>query len=106
MTREEFIDIKAPQLAFYAKAFLKEQIDFSEVQYYLWEILEQWQQQQFERDEKTDVELVFSHLLESLDKWPGWVIRSNLFLQRQIDGYCDYLTSGGRYSDNSVSISY
>jgi hypothetical protein len=43
VTIEEFIDNKAPQLAMYGKAFLSDELDFHEVQLYLWDTLEGWQ---------------------------------------------------------------
>lgn len=43
MTIAEFIDNKAPQLAMYGKAFLSDELDFHEVQLYLWDTLEEWQ---------------------------------------------------------------
>lgn len=102
MTRDEFIDKKAPQLAFYGKAFLKDQIHFDEIQHYLWDTLEEWQYHDYQGEAQSDMERVFWHLLHSFDKWPDWVIRGNQYLRVQIDGYCDYLSLGGRCPPNCI----
>ncbi|MCE9686314.1 hypothetical protein LZP73_08830 [Shewanella sp. AS16] len=96
MTTAEFIDTKAPQLAFYGKAFLSEQLEFQEVQLYLWDTLEEWQNLNPQGDALTDMEKVFWHLLHSFDKWPDWVLRGNQHLSKQLHDCCDYLSLGGQ----------
>ncbi|ABO24757.1 hypothetical protein SHLO109777_06560 [Shewanella loihica] len=95
MTPNEFIDNKAPQLAQYGKAFLNNQLDFNEIQLYLWDTLEEWAQFNHQGDAQTDIERVFWHLIHAFDRWPDWTIRGNQFLRKQIDDCCDFLSLGG-----------
>ncbi|MCE9677955.1 hypothetical protein LZP69_01940 [Shewanella sp. AS1] len=101
MTPNEFIDNKASQLALYGKAFLNDQVEFHEIQLYLWDTLEEWQAfthlGDAQNDTESEVEKVFWHLLQAFDRWPDWVIRGNQFLRKQIDDCCDYLSIGGPY---------
>ncbi|MEI6858933.1 MAG: hypothetical protein V5788_03960 [Shewanella sp.] len=102
MTPNEFIDNKAPQLAQYGKAFLRDQLDFNEVQLYLWDTLEEWQQFNHQGDAQTDTERVFWHLLYTFDKWPDWMLRGNQYLRKQVDECCDYLDFGGKMPKNCI----
>ncbi|WP_133408073.1 hypothetical protein [Parashewanella tropica] len=95
MTTQDFIDEKAPQLAHYGKAFLSQQIDYNEVQLYLWDTLEEWQRLEVLGDTQTDTETVFWHLLHSFSKWPAWAIRGNHVLRQQISDCCDFLVGDG-----------
>ena len=104
MTIDDFIDIKAPQLAHYGKAFLSDQLDFNEIQLYLWDTLEEWQQLDTQGEAQTDIERVFWHLLHSFDKWPDWVIRGNQYMRKQITDCCDYLSLGGHLPDGCCGV--
>lgn len=94
MTVDDFIDDKAPQLAKYGKAFLGEQLEFNEVQLYLWDTLEEWQMYQSSGEVQTDLERVFWHLLHAFDRWPEWMLRGNRNLRQHINECCDYLSLG------------
>ncbi|MBV7315911.1 hypothetical protein [Shewanella sp. NIFS-20-20] len=104
MTREEFIDNKAPQLAFYTNAYLTDQIAFDEIQLYLWDTLEEWQQGDYQGEAQSDIEQAFWHLLHNFDKWPDWVLRGNRFLRQQIQQYSDYLSIGGQKPSSCVGV--
>ena len=104
MTSNQFIDDKAPQLAFYGKAFLSNQLDFNEIQLYLWDTLEEWQMYDHQGDAQTDMERVFWHLLHAFDRWPSWAIRGNQFLRQQVDDCCDYLSIGGQIPQGCIGI--
>ncbi len=113
MTPNEFIDNKAPQLALYGKAFLNHQLEFNEIQLYLWDTLEEWQQFSHQGEAQTDIsdiEKVFWHLLHAFDKWPDWMLRGNQFLRKQIIDCCEFLSFNGPcpsgcvgYRPNSVN---
>ncbi|MCU8068635.1 hypothetical protein [Shewanella sp. SM32] len=104
MTATEFIDNKAHQLAFYGKAFLSEELDFHEVQLYLWDTLEEWQQLNSTGEAQTETEKVFWHLLHSFNRWPDCVIRGNQYLRKQVNDCCDYLSLGGRVPQGCIGI--
>ncbi len=98
MTPNDFIDNKAPQLALYGKAFLNDQLEFNEIQLYLWDTLEEWQQFNHQGETQTDirdVEKVFWHLLHAFDRWPDWMLRGNQFLRKQIGDCCEFLSFNG-----------
>ncbi|EGM70909.1 MULTISPECIES: hypothetical protein [Shewanella] len=104
MTVVEFIDNKAPQLALYGKAFLSDELDFHEVQLYLWDTLEEWQQLVPTGEAQTETEKVFWHVLHSFNKWPDWMIRGNHYLRKHIDDCCDFLSLGGRMPAGCIGI--
>ncbi|AAN56793.1 hypothetical protein HRJ35_20390 [Shewanella oneidensis MR-1] len=104
MTIEEFIDNKAPQLAVYGKAFLSDELDFQEVQLYLWDTLEEWQQLIPTSEAQTETETVFWHLLHSFNKWPDWMIRGNQYLYQQLHACCDFLSLGGQMPSGCIGI--
>lgn len=104
MTTSNFIDEKAPQLAHYGKAFLCQQIDYSEVQMYLWDTLEEWQQYDSQSETQSDIETVFWHLLHSFSKWPAWAIRGNHVLRQQISECCDFLSGQGSIPKGVIGI--
>ena len=104
MTPTEFIDNKAPQLAQYGKALLSDQLDFNEVQLYLWDTLEEWQQFNHQGDAQSDMERVFWHLLHAFDRWPDWMFRGNQYMRKQVDECCDYLNLGGQVPNNCIGI--
>ncbi|MGI1944149.1 hypothetical protein [Shewanella glacialipiscicola] len=104
MRTTEFIDNKAPQLAFYGKAFLNGELDFQEIQLYLWDTLEEWQQLNSTGEAQSEMEKVFWHLLHSFNQWPDYVIRGNQYLRKQVNDCCDYLSLGGRVPQGCVGI--
>ncbi len=104
MTVIEFIDNKAPQLALYGKAFLSNELDFHEVQLYLWDTLEEWQLLAPTSEAQTETEKVFWHLLHSFSKWPDWMIRGNQYLRKQIHDCCDFLSLGGQMPANCIGL--
>ena len=102
MTTNDFIETKAPQLAFYGKAFLDNQLEYQEIQIYMWDVLEEWQyfthsnNSASDSTNQSDTEKVFWHLLQCFDKWPDWAIRGNQYLRQQIHECCDFLNIGGK----------
>ncbi|MCH1929307.1 hypothetical protein L9G16_03865 [Shewanella sp. A25] len=104
MTIEEFIDNKAPQLAMYGKAFLSNELEFHEVQLYLWDTLEEWQLLIPQSEAQSETEKVFWHLLNSFSKWPDWMIRGNQYLRKQIHDCCDFLSIGGQMPAGCIGI--
>ncbi|NKF49613.1 hypothetical protein G3R49_03360 [Shewanella sp. WXL01] len=108
MTADDFIEAKAPQLAFYGKAFLDEQLEYKEIQLYMWDVLEEWQclvnTPQSKAQLPSETEQVFWHLLHCFDKWPEWAIRGNQYLRKQVDDCCDFLNIGGKFPDSCIGI--
>ncbi|ARD21402.1 MULTISPECIES: hypothetical protein [Shewanella] len=108
MTPNDFIETKAPQLAYYGKAFLNNQLEHSEIKLYMWDVLEEWQSiadsPTFEPQTPTDTEKVFWHLLHCFDQWPAIVIRGNQFLRQQVDDCCDYINIGGTMPSGCIGL--
>ncbi|ABM26167.1 MULTISPECIES: hypothetical protein [Shewanella] len=104
MTATDFIDNKAPQLAVYGKAFLSDELEFHEVQLYLWDTLEEWQLLNPTGDAQTETEKVFWHLLHSFNTWPGSTLRGNQYLRKQIHDCCNFLSLGGRMPNGCIGI--
>lgn len=100
----EFIDNKAPQLALYGKAFLNNELDYQEIQLYLWDTLEEWQQLPNPTTWPSDTETVFWHLLHTFNKWPDYVIRGNQYLSKQIHDCCEYLSLGGKIPNGCIGV--
>lgn len=108
MTPNDFIEHKAPQLAYYGKAFLDNQLDYKEIQLYMWDVLEEWQALAVpslqEQPPQTDTEKVFWHLLHCFDSWPEWALLGNEFLRKQVDECCDYINIGGAFPQDCIGI--
>jgi len=104
VTTAEFIDNKAPQLAIYGKAFLSNTLDFKEVQLYLWDTLEEWQQLAPSDEALSETEKVFWHLLYSFNQWPDWMIRGNQYLRQQLDDCCNFLSMGGKVPSGCIGL--
>ncbi|WP_372872273.1 hypothetical protein [Shewanella sp.] len=104
MTPTDFIDSKAPQLAQYGTAFLSDQLDYREIQLYLWDTLEEWQQLSPQGEAQTDTEKVFWHLMHCFDRWPDWVLRGNLFLRKQLQDCCEFLSLGGELPGGCIGV--
>lgn len=108
MTANDFIETKAPQLAYYGKAFLEDQLDYKEIQLYMWDVLEEWQHltkmTPTMNVPQSDTEKVFWHLLHCFDKWPAWALRGNQFLRQQVDECCDYINIGGNLPQLCIGI--
>ncbi|SIQ79613.1 hypothetical protein SAMN05421840_104158 [Shewanella morhuae] len=104
MRTTAFIDNKAPQLACYGKAFLSGELDFHEVQLYLWDTLEEWQQLNSTGEAQSEIEKVFWHLLHSFNQWPDYAIRGNQYLRKQVNDCCDYLSLGGKMPQGCIGI--
>ncbi len=66
MNPEDFIQAKAPQLAFYGQAALEKLLPESELQQYLWDTLSEWAQHQYTGQTNSQFERVFWHLLFEL----------------------------------------
>nr|MCH1922579.1 hypothetical protein [Shewanella ferrihydritica] len=80
----------------YGKAFLSNELEFHEVQLYLWDTLEEWQFLIPQSEAQSETEKVFWHLLNSFSKWTDWMIRGNQYLSKQIHDCCDFLSIGGQ----------
>ena len=108
ITANDFIETKAPQLAYYGKAFLEDQLDYKEIQIYMWDVLEEWQHLTQMTSTvsvpESDTEKVFWHLLHCFDKWPAWALRGNQFLRQQVDECCNYINMGGNVPEACIGI--
>ncbi|MCL1097093.1 hypothetical protein [Shewanella gelidii] len=104
MTADDFIEDKAPQLAFYCRAMLSGQIDFQEIQHYLWDTLEEWQQLHTPGEADTDLERVFWYTLHTLDEWPAWMFKANQQLRELVSDCSTYLCIGGQLPKNCIGI--
>ncbi|ABI72950.1 conserved hypothetical protein [Shewanella frigidimarina NCIMB 400] len=108
MTANDFIETKAPQLAYFGKAFLNNQLDYKEIQLYMWDVLEEWQFISNNpiqlAEQPSDTEKVFWHLLYCFDHWSGWAIKGNQYLRQQVHECCDYIDIGGNVPQSCIGI--
>ncbi|MBR9726379.1 hypothetical protein ACFOD0_05730 [Shewanella intestini] len=107
MTTDDFIEAKAPQLAFYGKAFLDNKVEFNEIRIYMWDVLEEWQHlsnQPQQPQTPSETEQVFWHLLHCFDKWPEWAIRGNQYLRQQVNDCCYFINFGGKVPNSCIGI--
>jgi len=104
MTTDDFIRLKAPQLANYGKAFYQQQLPLSELRLYLWDTLEEWFTLHLQGEAQSDMEKVFWFLLYSFDKWPEWALRGNQYLRKQLQQCCDFLDGEGLYPQGCQGV--
>ncbi|KFZ36398.1 hypothetical protein HR45_16375 [Shewanella mangrovi] len=104
MNAEEFIQTKAPQLAFFGHSFFRGQLPLAELEHYIWQTLEEWQQYAFAGDAHTEQESIFWFLMHELHRWPEPVLRGNRYLSSKLIECCDYLSGQGYFPENCIGI--
>ena len=102
---ENFVKRKSAQLVYFVRGFLDEQIPYSELELFLWDILEEWAQLQVDPHQRCpDNERVFWHLINQLKFWPEHHLRQDLYLRAELLCCLDYLDGNGSLPIDCVGI--
>jgi len=104
MTTDDFIQLKAPQLAAYGEGFYQQQIPLTELRLYLWDTLEEWFVLDNNGEAQSDLERVFWFLLYSFEKWPEWALLGNQYLRQQLRQCCAFLAGKGSFPDGCSGV--
>ncbi|QSX34628.1 hypothetical protein JYB87_05155 [Shewanella avicenniae] len=104
MNAEEFIRTKAPQLAFFGLRYFQGKLPEAELEHFIWQTLEEWQQYQFNGDAHTEQESIFWFLMHELHRWPEPVLRGNRYLSAKMLECCNYLVGQGQFPENCIGI--
>lgn len=101
----DFINSKAPQLAYYVRAFWARRIPYAEVDLYFWDTLEEWNHVTSKNNEPySQKERVFWHLLHQLHFWSESKLLKDPYLRSELSTCLDYLEDGGQYPLDCVGI--
>jgi hypothetical protein len=95
---QHFIDRKARQLAFYMRSYWGKKLPYAELEYFLWDIIEEWSQVKNQQCQAySHKERIFWHVLHQAQFWDEPVMQSDELSRTQLsmcvlylegDGYC------------------
>lgn len=88
---DRFIKEKSPQFCYFIRYFLNEELPFSELQLFIWDLLEEWHQLKTQNSPYTLREQVFWYVVHLLSRWGDEQLRGNLFLRRQLSDCMSFL---------------
>lgn len=105
MTVESFINSKAPQLAYYVRAFWNQRIPYSEVDLYFWDTMEEWSQVETTSHEPSSQrERVFWHLLHQLHFWSESKLLSDEYLRSELLTCIEYLEGAQQIPFDCIGV--
>lgn len=100
---EQFINEKIDQLIYYVKAVLKQQIHYTELELFIWDVLEEWGTLNVENEMPSNArERVFWHVLHELSLHSIANLHTNLFFKTEIKTCIDFLDGIGSYPIDCV----
>ncbi|MFC6440869.1 hypothetical protein [Bowmanella sp. JS7-9] len=98
MNIKQFINQKAPQLAYYLKGFWEQRIPYRELDLYFWDTLEEWHQHAVRPDYPyTQKERVFWHVLHQMHFWPEDTLSNDRHLKDELSVCLQFLEDEGYY---------
>lgn len=102
---DNFINAKAPQLAYYVRAFWERRIPYAEVDLYFWDTMEEWTQIEAASHEPgSQRERVFWHLLHQLHFWAEDKLLEDPYLHSELKVCVDYLEGAGHFPLDCVGV--
>jgi hypothetical protein len=101
----EFIDLKRRQLAYYVRAFWSRRINYSELELYFWDTLEEWSIVKLRPNEPyTEKERVFWHLLHQLHYWPEHTLLHDQCLRGELMNCVECLEGTAAFPLDCVGV--
>ena len=80
----DFVESKSAATSFYIENMLAGLLPFSELEIFLWDTLEEWNQLDIDSHYVSEQEQVLWHLFHIIKRWPESTLRSNVFLRQQL----------------------
>lgn len=98
MLVEPFIQDKTNQLIFYVKAVLNNTVHYTELDMFIWDILEEWSALNVTDETPGNArERVFWHLVHELSLHSSQGLNRDLYLKTEISTCMDFLDGIGSY---------
>lgn len=105
VTVDHFIESKAPQLAYYVRAFWEGRIPYAEVDLYFWDVMEEWAQIPTSSHEPASPkERVFWHLLHQLHFWDAKKLLDDPYLHSELQVCVDFLEGAKEFPLDCVGV--
>lgn len=105
MEVEQFITRKAPQLAYYLRAFWARRIPYAEVDLYFWDTMEEWTQiNACSHEPSSQKERVFWHLLHQLHFWDEKKLLEDPYLHSELEVCVDFLEGASQVPFDCVGV--
>lgn len=100
-----FIDNKAKQLCYYLRGFWGNQIAYSELELFFWDILEEWSQVDYDLTQPySSKERAFWHLLHQMHFWDAEKLMYDDELIEELQSCANYLEGKGVCPAHCVGI--
>lgn len=95
---EPFINSKIEQLIYYIKAVLQNKVHYTELDLFIWDILEEWAGLNVTDGTPSNArERVFWHVVHELSLHSVQSLKSDLFFKTEINTCIDFLNGEGSY---------
>ncbi|KMT65875.1 hypothetical protein [Catenovulum maritimum] len=105
MRVNQFIDLKAKQLVYYVRAFLVRTIDYSELDIFIWDTLEEWGQVTVSKNESySEKERVFWHLVHQISFWEKETLLNDTLLINELNICVEYIDGNGCFPMDCIGI--
>ncbi|WP_035012850.1 hypothetical protein [Catenovulum agarivorans] len=105
MKVEQFIEIKSKQLVFYVRAFLARQVEYAELDIFIWDMLEEWSQVKVEQNESySEKERVFWHLIHQISFWPKDTLLTDTLLIDELSICADFINGQGGFPMDCIGV--
>ena len=102
---EHFIDNKAPQLAYFVRAFWDGRIPYKEVDLHFWDTMEEWTQiEAASHEPASQKERVFWHLLHQLHFWDEQKLLKDPYLHSELKVCVEYLEGSSQVPFDCVGV--
>ncbi|WP_016954805.1 hypothetical protein [Catenovulum agarivorans] len=102
---DQFIELKSKQLVFYVRAFLARQVDYAELDLFIWDTLEEWAQVTVEQNETySEKERVFWHLIHQISFWPKDTLLTDTLLIDELSICADFINGQGGFPMDCIGV--
>lgn len=103
MYLEPFINTKIEQLIYYVKAVLTQQIHYTELDIFIWDVLEEWASLNVVDDTPASArERVFWHVIHELSLHSVQSLQNDLYVKTEVITCIDFLQGIGSYPIDCV----
>ncbi|MER2493626.1 hypothetical protein [Catenovulum sediminis] len=105
MRVNQFVELKSKQLAHYVRAFLARQVEYSELDMFVWDTLEEWGQVTIQKNEAySEKERVFWHLIHQVSFWPQDTLQTDSLLIDELNICANFICDQGGFPMDCIGI--
>lgn len=105
MKVRDFVEVKGKQLTYYVRAFIAQQLEYSELDLFIWDTLEEWTLVTIDSNEPySEQERVFWHLLHLINYFPESTLQRDTCLQEELKTCMEFLDGQGALPMDCIGI--